>query len=52
MFSKWVPRGWFFKSGYMNRRHLTCNGWYSGLVMPISTIVGLLILYSYNVLSP
>ena len=31
--------------------HKTRNGWYLGLVAPVSFIVGLLILYRWNVLS-
>ena len=31
---------------------LICNGWYLGLVAPVSSIARLLILYSKNVLSP
>ena len=34
-----------------NKRHKTCNGWYSGMVVPIYSIVGILILYSKNVLA-
>ena len=30
--------------------HKTCNGWYSGMVAPIYSIVGILILYSKNIL--
>ena len=41
-----------FERGRMNGRHKTRNGWYLGLVELISSIVGLLILYSKNVLSP
>ena len=33
-----------------NKRHKTCNGWYSGMMAPIYSIVGILILYSKNVL--
>ena len=45
LFSKRM-NGWFFECGRMNGRHLTRIGWYSGLVVPISSIVGLLILYN------
>ena len=40
-------------AGQMVRRerHKTRNGWYSGMVAPIYSIVGILILYSMNVLS-
>ena len=31
------------------RRHKTRNGWYLGMVTPTSSILGLLILYSKNV---
>ena len=41
-----MPRGWFFERGRTNGRHKTRNGCYLGLVGPISSIVGLLILYS------
>ena len=47
-----MPRGWFFERGRTNGCHKTRNGWYLGLVAPISSIVGLLILYGLNVLSP
>ena len=43
-------KGWFVKRGRMNERHSTHIGWYLQMVAPISTIVGLLILYSKNVL--
>ena len=33
-----------------NEHHKTCNGWYSGMVAPIYSIVGILILYNKNVL--
>ena len=36
-----------FEHGRTNGRHKTHNGCYLGLVGPISSIVGLLILYSY-----
>ena len=39
-----MPGGWFFKRGRTNGCHWARNGWYSGLVVPISSIVGLLIL--------
>ena len=32
-----------------NGHHKTSNGWYLGMVAPISSILGLLILYSKNV---
>ena len=32
-----------------NGRHKTRNGWYLAMVAPISSILGLLILYSKNV---
>ena len=41
-----------FERGHTNWHHKTCNGWYLGLVVPISFIVGLLILYSKNMLIP
>ena len=41
-----VPWGWFFECGHTNGRHKTRNGCYLGLVRPISSIVGLLIVYS------
>ena len=34
-----------FRAWAHERRHKTRNGWYLGLVGPISSIVGLLILY-------
>ena len=34
----------------MHERHKTCNGWYLGKVMLVSSIVGFLVLYSENVL--
>ena len=37
----------FFKCGHTNGHHETHNGWYLGLVVPASSIVGLLILYTY-----
>ena len=43
---EWAPKGWFFERGRMNGHHNTCNGWYLGLVVLISSIVGLPILYS------
>ena len=36
--------------GHTNEHHKTRNGCYSGLVWVISSIVGILILYSKNVL--
>ena len=53
LFSKQVNRcqGMVFRAWAYERRHKTRNGWYSGLVAPISSIVGLLILYGWNVLS-
>ena len=39
-----VRRAWSY-----NGRHKTRNGWYLGMVVPISSILGLLILYSKNV---
>ena len=47
-----MPRGWFFERGRTNGCHKTRNDYYLGLVRPISSIVGLLILYSKNVLGP
>ena len=44
--SESVPKGWFFKCGHMNDHHKTRNGWYLGLVAPVSSTVRLLILYS------
>ena len=36
-----MPRGWiFFERGRTNGCHKTRNGWYLGLVEPISSIVG------------
>ena len=32
-----------------HERHKICNGWYLEMVVPISSILGLLILYSENV---
>ena len=43
---EWAPKGWFFKYGCTNGCHKTLNGWYLGLVAPISSIVGLPILYT------
>ena len=40
----YMPRGWFLERGHTNGHHKTHNGWYLGLVAPISSIVGLLIL--------
>ena len=39
-------KGMVFRAWAHERRHKTCNGWYLGLVGPISSIVSLLILYS------
>ena len=39
-------KGMVFVRGHMNWCHTTRNGWYLGLVAPISSIVRLLILYS------
>ena len=39
-------KGIVFERGRTNGRHKTRNGWYLGLVVPISSIVELLILYS------
>ena len=36
------PNGWFVVCS----RKTIANGWYSGMVAPVSSIVGLLILYS------
>ena len=33
-----------------NKCHKTLNDWYSGMVVPIHSIVGILILYNKNVL--
>ena len=44
--SEWVAEEWFFERGRTNWCHLTRIGWCSGLVVLISSIVGLLILYS------
>ena len=38
-------KGMVFEHGGTNGRHKTRNGWYLGLVAPISSIVRLLILY-------
>ena len=43
-------KGWFNGRGQTIERHKICSGWYSGLVTPISSIVGMLILYSKNIL--
>ena len=32
-----MPRGWFFERGRTNGCHKTRNGWYLGLVAPISS---------------
>ena len=49
LFSKWVNwcqlRGWLFERGHTNGHHFNSQGWHSGLVAPISSIIGLLILY-------
>ena len=37
----------FFKCGHTNRHHKICNGWYLGLVVLASSIVRLLIPYTY-----
>ena len=34
-----------------NEHHKICNGWYSGMVAPIYSIVGILILYSRSVIT-
>ena len=45
--SECVPRGWFFERGHMmGAIKLAMAGMYLGFVVPISSIVGLLILYS------
>ena len=48
-------KGMVFRAWAHKRMPLTRNGWYSGLVAPISSqissIVGLLILYGLNMLS-
>ena len=41
--SELVPNGWFIVCAHMNRCHKTRNGWYSGLMAPVSSIVGLLV---------
>ena len=39
------PVGWLSH----NERYKTCNGWHSGMMVPISSIIGILILYTYVV---
>ena len=39
-------KGMVFEHGCTDRHDKVCSGWYSGLVVPIYSIVGLLILYS------
>ena len=34
-----------------NERHKTYNGWYSGMVVPIYSIVDILILYTRSVIT-
>ena len=46
----WMGRGgWFVHTWSHNGRHKARNGWCLGMVAPISSILGLLILYSKNV---
>ena len=52
--NSWVMSWWGWK-GFLERgrtidRHKIRCGWYLGLGMPISSIVGMLILYSKNML--
>ena len=47
--NEWIgAKGMVFRAWVHKRHHKTRSGWYSGLVVPISSIVGLLILYSYT----
>ena len=39
-------KGIVFERGHMDGRYKTHNSWYLGLVVPVSFIVGLLMLYS------
>ena len=39
--------GSFIGCGHTNEHYKTRNGWYSGMVTLISSIVGILILHSY-----
>ena len=32
-----MPRGWFFEHGSTKGCHITRNGWYLGLVGPVSS---------------
>ena len=41
---------WFIRQGRTNEHHETHNGWYSGMVALIFSIVDVLILYSRNIL--
>ena len=44
--NEWIgAKGMVFRAWAHERRHKTRNGWYLGLVGPIFSIVGLLILY-------
>ena len=45
LFSKWVngAKGWFFKYGHIMNGHHALNSQWLGLVVLISSIVGLLI---------
>ena len=43
-------KGWFLERGRTIDRHKIRCGWYLGLGTPISSIVGMLILYSKNML--
>ena len=44
--SELAPNGWFVVRLCTKGHHKTRNGWYLGLVVPVSSIAGLLILYS------
>ena len=43
-------KGWFVGRAWAHEwRHKNRNGWYLGMVVPTPSILGLLILYSKNV---
>ena len=42
--SKLGRKGCFVRHGHTNECHKTCNGWYLGMAVPTSFIVGILIL--------
>ena len=44
--SESMPNGWFIVHSCTNGCHKTHNGWYLGLMVPVFSIVGLLVLYS------